>query len=386
MNRRHFLATIPAAAPLAAAGAQDAPAGDEAAIRAVVRRYVDARDARDPKEIEALLAPEADQLVSDGTWRRGRDALVRGMLESSASNPARRTIAVEAVRMIAADVAVADGRYVQEGPSGAAPRAMWTSITLKKGADGWRIEAIRNMLPVATPKADAIPDDADPQVVLDEARELAGRGKFEEALQRYVWFHENAVRVQPSMGAVRRSFALAGWAELGEKYPKAREALVAVRDQDVATLRAGKGTVDSFADALSISNYLDETPVALDLFKQIDAEKPKLASRCYIYAEEALAAAKEYALCSKYITDPAGKFRLNIQVYRMTVEREKTQDERFPRTAAARFAESACRLIGILVAAGRKPEALEVQRQALEVRDDPRIRGAVAAAEAEAPK
>ena len=53
-------------------------------------RYVDAREARDPKAIESLFTADADQLVSDGTWRHGRDELVKGMLESSRRNPARR--------------------------------------------------------------------------------------------------------------------------------------------------------------------------------------------------------------------------------------------------------------------------------------------------------
>src|SRR5262249_13623435 len=120
---------------------------DETAPRQGIQRDVDAREARDPKGIEPLLTPDADQLVSDGTWGRGRDDLVQGMLESSTKNPARRSIAVEAGRMLASDVALADGRYTQKGRDGGSNREMWTSITLKRGPDGWRIAAIRNMLP-----------------------------------------------------------------------------------------------------------------------------------------------------------------------------------------------------------------------------------------------
>jgi uncharacterized protein (TIGR02246 family) len=130
--------------------ARGAAAGDEEAVRQVVQAYVDAREARDPKAIEVLFTEDADQLVSDGTWRRGRDALVRGMLESSGKNPARRTIAVESVRFLAPDVALADGRYRQEGRTESESRAMWTTITLKRTADGWKIAAIRNMLPAVT--------------------------------------------------------------------------------------------------------------------------------------------------------------------------------------------------------------------------------------------
>ncbi|WP_435015909.1 SgcJ/EcaC family oxidoreductase [Tundrisphaera sp. TA3] len=121
--------------------------GDEAAVRDVVRKYVEAREARDPAAIEALFTQDADQLVSDGTWRKGREVLVKGMLESSRRNAAKRTIAVEAVRFLAADVALVDGRYRQEGQAGAPDRVMWTTITLRRDGAAWRIAAIRNMLP-----------------------------------------------------------------------------------------------------------------------------------------------------------------------------------------------------------------------------------------------
>jgi uncharacterized protein (TIGR02246 family) len=112
-----------------------------------VSKYVDARGAEDPKAIESLFTPDADQLVSDGTWRRGRDILVRGMLESSRKNPAKRSIKVESVRFLAPDLALVDGRYIQLGRAGANDRQMWTTIVLKRTAEGWHITAIRNMLP-----------------------------------------------------------------------------------------------------------------------------------------------------------------------------------------------------------------------------------------------
>jgi uncharacterized protein (TIGR02246 family) len=121
----------------------------EAAIREVVRKYVDAREARDPKAIEVLFTRDADQLVSDGTWRKGQDELVRGMLESSRKNPARRSITIESVRLLAPDVALVDGRYKQTGQAGGKDREMWTTITLKRDPKGWRIAAIRNMLPAS---------------------------------------------------------------------------------------------------------------------------------------------------------------------------------------------------------------------------------------------
>jgi uncharacterized protein (TIGR02246 family) len=128
--------------------AQSESAGkDEAAVREVIKAYVGARERHDAKALSAMLTPEADQLVSSGEWRKGRDELVRGMLASSERNSGTRTINVESVRFIGSDVAIADGRYEIAGAGASDSRRMWTSFIVRKSGAAWRIEAIRNMLP-----------------------------------------------------------------------------------------------------------------------------------------------------------------------------------------------------------------------------------------------
>ena len=122
---------------------------DEAAIREIVSKYVDARERIDPQAIEALFTSDADQLVSSGEWRKGREAVVRGTMESSRSTGGRRSITVEYVRFGTTEVAIADGRYELTGLAGGATRQMWTTLVLKRTESGWRIAAIRNMLPTA---------------------------------------------------------------------------------------------------------------------------------------------------------------------------------------------------------------------------------------------
>jgi uncharacterized protein (TIGR02246 family) len=122
---------------------------DETAVRDLVARYVDARDHPDAKTIEALFTPDADQLVSSGEWRKGRDAVVKGTMASSEASGGKRTITVETVRFLDASTAIADGRYEIAGTGGAAARRMWTSIICARTPAGWRIAAIRNMLPAA---------------------------------------------------------------------------------------------------------------------------------------------------------------------------------------------------------------------------------------------
>lgn len=148
-----WLATMVMGAVMAGAMASapawaQAQGGDDAAVRDVVKRYVDAREARDAKALAELFTEDADQLVSSGEWRKGRDQVVKGGLASSAASSGKRTISVQSVRFVGKDVAIADGPYEIVGAAaGGENRKMWTSFVMTRGADGWRIAAIRNMLP-----------------------------------------------------------------------------------------------------------------------------------------------------------------------------------------------------------------------------------------------
>ena len=144
-------ALLLAGAALAAAQVQAAHPRDEAAVRELVARYVDARDHTDPKAVAALFTKDADQLVSTGEWRKGLDQVVRGTVASSQASSGKRTITVESVRLLADGVAIADGRYEIAGANGAPDRRMWTTLVVVRTPDGWRIAAIRNMLPAPQP-------------------------------------------------------------------------------------------------------------------------------------------------------------------------------------------------------------------------------------------
>jgi uncharacterized protein (TIGR02246 family) len=110
---------------------------------------MDARNQQDRRVIEALFTEDADQLVSSGEWRKGRSEIVRGTMASSERTGGKRTIAVESVRFVAPAVAIVDGRYELTGLTGGGSRQMWTTLVLARSADGWRVAAIRNMLPAA---------------------------------------------------------------------------------------------------------------------------------------------------------------------------------------------------------------------------------------------
>jgi uncharacterized protein (TIGR02246 family) len=124
-------------------------AADEAAIKAVIQAFIDTREANDDAGLTAILTPDVDQRQTSGNMRSGRDAVVSGSLTTTQATGGRRTITVDSLRFVSPDVAIADGRYDSVGRTDGTDQRMLTSIVLRREADGWKIAAIRNMLPTA---------------------------------------------------------------------------------------------------------------------------------------------------------------------------------------------------------------------------------------------
>jgi uncharacterized protein (TIGR02246 family) len=131
-------------------GAQAADhARDETAIRAVVQAFLDTRDKNDATALAALLTADVDQQQTSGNVRHGRDTVVKGSLATQQSTGGKRTITLQSIRFVTADVAIADGRYDSLGRADGSDRHMLTSMVLRREGGGWKIAAIRNMLPTA---------------------------------------------------------------------------------------------------------------------------------------------------------------------------------------------------------------------------------------------
>ena len=114
-------------------------------INAVVEKYLQARDNKDEALLKSILTNNMDQLVSTGEWRRGKAVAIKGMMQSSKSNPGKRTIKVENIRFIHPECAIADARYEIQNADGSA-RKMWSTFIIANEKGTWKIAAIRNML------------------------------------------------------------------------------------------------------------------------------------------------------------------------------------------------------------------------------------------------
>lgn len=213
---------------------------------------------------------------------------------------------------------------------------------------------------------------------LDQARQFATEGKFEEALAKHVWFHNHALEVQRSYYGVRLSYALGYWVELGKQYPKATEVLRAIRDEKTSRLLAGETDRELFHDVKSINAHLKEAGATADLFRGIEASRPEFAASVYDLAGAALIGAQGYELAGKYLGEPFARFdkakadyEEGIE-YAMTVEKKQAA----PTRAAFEgiFERDIVLIIAVLAKTGRQQVAQEIQTRALAMLDSPIIR------------
>ncbi len=112
----------------------------------LINSYSKARETKDTVLLKEILVEDIDQLVSSGEWRKGTEAAVQGMMESSSANPGDRTLKVESIRFLNPDAAIVDARYEIKDASGTI-RKMWSTFVVVTETEQWKISAIRNMLP-----------------------------------------------------------------------------------------------------------------------------------------------------------------------------------------------------------------------------------------------
>ena len=155
MNMRNVVVRlvllIAAAVPSVVAAQSADRTADDKAVRAVIQAFIDTREKNDAAGLAALLTSDVDQRQTSGNVRSGRDAVVSGTMATQQSTGGRRTITVDSLRFVGADVAIADGRYDSVGRSDGTNQNMLTSMVLRREGGAWKIAAIRNMLP-STPQ------------------------------------------------------------------------------------------------------------------------------------------------------------------------------------------------------------------------------------------
>ena len=145
--KNHFLFILCAFMTLPLIYAQDAMSNTKKrqGIYKLIDNYARAREKKDAVLLDSILTTDVDQLVSSGKWRKGKKESMKGMLQSSSSNPGTRTLKIEKIRFLNPVSAIADARYQIQNADGTT-RKMWSTFIVVYGEDRWEITAIRNML------------------------------------------------------------------------------------------------------------------------------------------------------------------------------------------------------------------------------------------------
>ena len=153
---------------------------------------------------------------------------------------------------------------------------------------------------------------------LQHARAYQRQGKYQEALEAHEYYHLNILKERPSHAGVRLSFALSDWIRLGEKYPKARQRLVEIRNLGVSKIESGQWEFATFQEIVAISKSLNESQVAVQCFKVIDSQKAdqRLLQICFEVVFEHLANHHETALINKYLIDAEAHMQKCIEQFR----------------------------------------------------------------------
>jgi len=220
----------------------------------------------------------------------------------------------------------------------------------------------------------------DPGERLQAGRQAAREHRYQEALEHYVWFHEHALEHDDAYYGVRLSFALASWAQLGESYPLAFEALKEIRDRKTKLLLEGAGDHDAFNDVAAINQYLHEDDFTSGLFRDLSTKLPELAKQCSETAMPALVKAKDYDLARSFVENAeeilrGWSTRLNEQI----ASSEREPKTRAPvRDAYTRiYSEDVHNLLEIFIGTGEIREAARLRELAVAVVVAPDIRETV---------
>jgi hypothetical protein len=216
---------------------------------------------------------------------------------------------------------------------------------------------------------------------LRDTQDLARAGEYEEAAERYLWFHNHVLEHEPAMNGVRLSSALMSWKELGDVYPPALASIKKVRNEKTDILVQKNGNRHLFHDVAALNNTLEEDAKTIELFRILDKEQPDLAKQCWRAAKDAVITGKAYDLVRKYIGNPVREWDTVKKIYEMNKTRyddeSKTFGDQFKKITEEHFVQGSLKLIELALALDDTESAKEIQAKALATFDDYRLKDAI---------
>lgn len=230
-----------------------------------------------------------------------------------------------------------------------------------------------NEVPVTEDVAKISEKRLTPSEELDAGVELMRRGKYEDALQKYIWYHNNALKYDSNQSEKRLSLALSYWSELAERYPRAKKELLKTRDTKIKLLLDGGGDSMTVMEVIAINQNLRESSLNLTFFRQLSAKRPDFAGESWNSIKETAIRYKDRALLKRYLKNPYVEFEeIKKNYYQLQEEDEKNPI--FRDAATKIFSERVCELILAVVAIGQIDEAKKIKKNALLIVDSIAVR------------
>jgi len=146
------------------------------------------------------------------------------------------------------------------------------------------------------------PENPNPGAIYEEAVSDRKNKRYDLALSKHIWFHENSIEIDPAYIGVRLSYNLDERSTLAKHYPQAKDVLI--KKAEEARELVLKGVDDfrnAFKDFEAINKSINAAEDTIELFVWLDRESVEKAKQVFVLAFSDLLEAEEYNLLDKYI-------------------------------------------------------------------------------------
>jgi hypothetical protein len=227
----------------------------------------------------------------------------------------------------------------------------------------------------------------DMQEYLEKSRQMMAEGDPAEALKRFQWFHDNALKHDSGMTGVRLSFALGYWRELADKYEPARVALEDLRaDTYRQVLKKNPkypGGWGAFHDLTSLDSTLDSTTMTVAAFEHWLGKDPESAKSAWRICKNAVIHHKRLDLIKRLLPHPSEEFRETKMMHDQLIDpsmsflMSKSMRDMMKEEARKTFIADTVMLVEISLAQGDRAGAEKIVKEALTIHDSVQIRRAI---------
>lgn len=227
------------------------------------------------------------------------------------------------------------------------------------------------------------PEKPDPRAIREEAQADVRAKRYEDALAKFVWYHENALQYDDDLRGVRLSFALSEWYDLCADYEPAMLEFERVRDKArLATLESehAKHVRQYFIDFAAMSEQLRRENETVDLFVELREKNADDAKLVYSRVEDALVKAERFDLCDEFL-DADRRMEQEIELYKRHMDFAKEREGRIKNHMQSfgerSFRHGAATVVAILAKNGKAEEAKVLAQEARDAWDDKQLNEAL---------